>query len=189
MNKISCLLLLLILPGILFSQVDPEVIAPHSSSDLKQEIKVNILDLLIVPAIGITYERYINPYSSYGIYGFVNFNHYDDDYRYEKIEFAPFYRIYFQKKKKESNKGLFTELFSGINLGKVEYYWYQDDIYEPASLYSQEYLGIAMGATLGYKFDNFNNFTFEISLGAGRYLNKQEVEAYPRVNFSIGKRF
>ena len=189
MNKISCLLLLLILPGILFSQVDPEVIAPHSSSDLKQEIKVNILDLLIVPAIGITYERYINPYSSYGIYGFVNFNHYDDDYRYEKIELAPFYRIYFQKKKKESNKGLFTELFSGINLGKVEYYWSQEDIYEPTSLYSQEYLGIAMGATLGYKFDNFNNFTFEISLGAGRYLNKQEVEAYPRVNFSIGKRF
>jgi hypothetical protein len=174
MNKISCLLLLLILPGILFSQVDPEVIAPHSSSDLKQEIKVNILDLLIVPAIGITYERYINQ---------------PNGYRNEKIELAPFYRIYFQKKKKESNKGLFTELFSGINLGKVEYYWYQDDIYEPASLYSQEYLGIAMGATLGYKFDNFNNFTFEISLGAGRYLNKQEVEAYPRVNFSIGKRF
>ena len=75
--------------------------------------------------------------------------------------------------KKKSNKGLFTELFSGINLGKVEYYWYQDDIYEPTSLYSQEYLGIALGASLGYKFDNFNNFTFEISLGAGRYLNKQ----------------
>ena len=90
MNKINCLLLFLILPGILFSQVDPEVIAPPSSSDLKQEIKINILDLLIVPAIGITYERYINPYSSYGIYGFVNFNHYDDDYRYEKIELAPF---------------------------------------------------------------------------------------------------
>ena len=89
MNKINCLLLFLILPGILFSQVDPEVIAPPSSSDLKQEIKVNILDLLIVPAIGITYERYINPYSSYGVFSFIHFNQ-PNGYRNEKIELAPF---------------------------------------------------------------------------------------------------
>ncbi len=39
----------------------------------KNELKLNMFELLVMPAIGITYERYINPTSSFGAYGFVNF--------------------------------------------------------------------------------------------------------------------
>jgi hypothetical protein len=163
------------------------------SMEKKQEIKINLLELLVMPAIGITYEKYLNPASSYGVYGFANFG-IDQGYRYEKVELAGFYRLYFQIKRKHKNRGLFTEVFTGLNFGEVEFYNYEIEPYpsyitDYESKTIQEYFGLSMGVSVGYKFINFNNFIFEIFGGAGRYLNNQYINSYPRVGFSVGKRF
>ncbi len=148
-----------------------------------------MLELLIMPAVGVTYERFLNEHSSFGLYGFINFG-LDEDYRYEKIELAPFYRIYFENKEKANNKGFFTELFSGINLGETEFYDCDDyNCRGNEPLIIQEYLGVSLGLSVGYKFLNYNQYSFEFFAGAGRYLNEQKIRAYPRIGFSIGKRF
>jgi hypothetical protein len=178
---------LVFISGALFAQEDnSETISLQTLE--KNELKLNMFELLIMPAIGITYERYINPTSSFGAYGFVNFG-IDEGYRYEKFEFAPFYRIYFQHRDKLDNKGLYTEVFTGISAGETDFFDYDSDTRNYGTLYTQEYLGIALGVTLGYKFINQSNYVFELFAGAGRFLNEQEISAYPRVGLSIGKRF
>ena len=96
MKKALTFLFVLLIITLSYGQqnFDPEQDSPLP----KNELKLNMLELLVMPAIGITYERFINDHSSYGIYGFVNFDT-DTGYRYEKFELAPFYRIYLQSKK------------------------------------------------------------------------------------------
>jgi hypothetical protein len=188
MKNIITVVLFFLFQVSLFGQnpsAEPKV---DSTKNFKHELKLNALDILSLPALGITYEHYLNPYSSYGLYGFVNFNS-TGSYRDEILEIAPFYRIYFQKEKNQQNRGVFTDFFMGLNYGEVEYYSYSDFGYYYDTLYLQQYLGVALGTSVGYKFVNFNNYSFEISVGAGRYLNKIEVKAYPRLQLSIGKRF
>lgn len=188
MKKFTYLLVLILSFGILNAQenTDNDTAVPNKS--FKHELKLNMLELIVMPAIGITYEHYLNPYSSAGVYAFANFG-IDEELRHEKAELAPFYRIYFQRQKNASNQGLFTEIFGGINYGETEFYDYDRSYYNSGKLLVQEYVGVAVGVTLGYKFVNYNNYTFDLFGGAGRYLNDQEVKAYPRIGLSIGKRF
>ena len=185
-NTLSLLLVLLVFT---FSYGQQNLVLEQDPPLPKNEITLNMLEILIMPAIGITYERFINDHSSYGVYGFVNFDT-AEGYRYEKFEIAPFYRIYLQSKKNANNKGFYTELFAGINSGETEFYTYDDvPFYDYESLVHQEYIGVSLGLDLGYKFVNYNNYSVEIFAGAGRFLNEQYVNAYPRIGVSIGKRF
>ena len=108
---------LVFISGALFAQEDKSETILLQTLE-KNELKLNMFELLVMPAIGITYERYINPTSSFGAYGFFNFG-IDEGYRYEKFEFAPFYRIYFQRRDKLDNKGLYTEVFTSVALVKL----------------------------------------------------------------------
>ena len=185
----SLLLYLVFLPGFLLAQETPSETPLEETPKFNNEIKLNMLELLIMPALGVNFEHFLNSSSSFGVYGFVNFG-WDEGYRYEKIEVAPYYRIYFQRQNKLDNKGLFTEVFAGLNLGETEYFEYTDEFnYQMGNLYLEEYFGIALGVAVGYKFINFNNYSFEVFAGAGRFLNNQRIQAYPRVGLSIGKRF
>ena len=187
MKPINLFLSLFFISSLLLAQ-DITNDSPATETDKKNELKLNMLELLVIPAIGITFEHFINPTSSYGVYGFVNFG-LDEGYRYEKFEIAPYYRIYFQRQDKLDNKGLFTEVFSGVSAGETEFYDYNFQTNNFGNLYHQKYVGISLGVTLGYKFVNHSNYAFEIFAGAGRFLNNQEIQAYPRIGLSIGKRF
>ena len=160
----------------------------------KNELKINAFDLLVNPAIGINYERSINKHSSYGVYGFINFqNNSYNMYRYENFEIAPFYRQYFGDNTKINGSGYFTEFFAAIT--SVDFYegFYYDSYYGEKK-YLIEYTesniaAFAMGILIGYKWINLGNFTFEMHLGAGRYLSNTPADnAYPRLGFMIGKR-
>ena len=191
MKRSSILFFLFFIPSIILAQQTSEEEKEPEAKVEKSELKLNMLEIIVNPAIGITYERFLNPYSSYGAYAYVNFKP-NNGYRSEQFEIAPFYRIYFQRQEKKLNQGLFTEIFLGINKGETEYYQNEDyeyNYYDSPDLLLQEYLGVALGVTIGYKFMNFNDYSFEIFGGAGRFLNDQEVLAYPRLGISIGKRF
>ncbi|MDC3133015.1 hypothetical protein OA501_02250 [Flavobacteriaceae bacterium] len=153
----------------------------------KNELKINAFELLVNPAIGINYERNINKYSSYGVYGFINFQ--SGMYRYENFEIAPFYRQYFGDNSKINGSGFFSEFFAAIT--SVDFYenYYYDSYYGNSNAESND-VALAMGILIGYKWINLGNFIFEMHLGVGRYLSYTPTDsAYPRLGFMIGKRF
>ena len=153
----------------------------------QNELKLDLIDILSLPAFDMTYERIKDPYSSYGISLFFNVG---DDYLAsrnwtDKLSLTPFYRFYFFNKKDYGGAGFFAEVFTKFSSGKhyVEYQTVDENFFD-----------IAPGAVIGQKWVNKKGWTFEISGGIGRVLlNKDENSMRPellfRGGFSIGKRF
>ena len=153
----------------------------------QNELKLDLIDILSLPAFDMTYERIKDPYSSYGISLFFNVG---DDYLAsrnwtDKLSLTPFYRFYFFNKKDYGGAGFFAEVFTKFSSGKhyVEYQTVDENFFD-----------IAPGAVIGQKWVNKKGWTFEISGGVGRsLLNKDENSMRPellfRGGFSIGKRF
>ena len=175
------------------------------------ELKLDLLDILSVPAFDITYERIKDPYSSFGASLYLNAGDSDSATRNwnDKVSITPFYRFYFFNKKDYGGAGFFAEIFTKFSFGKhdVEYYNFNPDPNNPGIDYwetiEENFFDIAPGAAIGQKWVNKKGWTFEVSGGVGRFLlNKdennssigQEVtsnrpEAIFRGGFSIGKRF
>jgi hypothetical protein len=62
---------------------------------------------------------------------------------------------------------------------------YQYDSYTS----SYESTNFGFGAAIGVKLLTRNNFVGELVMGVGRLFGKPQIEAYPRLGVSIGKRF
>lgn len=172
------------------------------------ELKLDLIDILSVPAFDITYERIKDPYSSFGASLYLNAGDSDSATRNwnDKVSITPFYRFYFFNKKDYGGAGFFAEIFTKFSFGKhdVEYYNLRVD-YGSDYIRTEEenFFDIAPGAAIGQKWVNKKGWSFEISGGVGRFLlNKdennssigQEVtsnrpEAILRGGFSFGKRF
>ena len=185
----------------LFLFFTPELKAQNStltdSIAPKQEVKLDIFQLIVLPGIEVVYERFIDDYSSWGINGFINFD-FDASqaYRFENFEISPFYRFYFSKKK-TPNMGFFVQPFISLTQGEYDTYSYDyiDDFYDHSYI-ERNFFGLAAGALIGRKWVNQKNYVFEISAGVGRLIAKEDEHnyfydstAYPRINFAIGKRF
>ena len=180
-----------------FSTVNAQNQIAIDSIKPTHEFKLDIFQLIILPGIEITYERFIDNYSSWGVNGFVNFD-FDGSqaYRYENFEVSPFYRLYFNKKN-SSNAGFFVQPFMSLVQGKYDTYRvYYNDIIDVDLNEERHFFGLAAGALIGKKWINQKNYTFEMTGGIGRLLTKEEdkgtyidTTAYPRISFSIGKRF
>ena len=168
----------------------------------KNELKVDLIDILSLPAFDITYERIKDPYSSFGVSLFLNVGDNDSASRNwtDKFSLTPFYRFYFFNKKDYGGAGFFAEVFTKFSSGKhdIEYYNYNPDPNSPGIGYwetvEENFFDIAPGAAIGQKWVNKKGWTFEISGGVGRsLLNKDENSMRPellfRGGFSIGKRF
>ena len=177
----------------------------------QNELKLDLIDILAIPAFDITYERIQDPYSSYGASLFMNLGDNDSANRNwtDKFSLSPFYRFYFFNKRDFGGAGFFAEIFVKFSSGKhdVEYYNFNTDPNNPGLDYleivEENFFDIAPGASIGQKWVNKKGWTFQINGGVGRYLlNKDEndqqsgrqvnsfrPEAVFRGGFSIGKRF
>ena len=171
----------------------------------KNEIKIDLLDILFQPALSISYERIIDSYSSFGGDVFINFNNNALEFNWsDRFSISPFYRFYFLNKKDFGGAGFFAELFSKFSFGEHTVEYLYDDYIE---LSEESTFDIAFGIGVGKKWINKKGITFEIMLGIGRYLlgetgrsedmplGVDEViyDNRPEVTFkgglSIGKRF
>lgn len=179
----------------------------------KNEIKLDVIDLLFQPALSLSYERISDSYSSFGGDIFINFNNNNSSVSWsDRFTISPFYRFYFLNKKDFGGAGFFVELFSKFSFADhtVEYVYglYDDSIMSPyIELVDESYFDIGLGVGLGRKWINKKGITFEIMFGIGRYLlgetggaedmpfGVDEVfyDNRPEVTFkgglSIGKRF
>ena len=172
------------------------------------ELKLDSIDMIALPAFDITYERIKDPYSSFGASLFLNVSDNDSGNTNwtDKVSITPFYRFYFFNKRDYGGAGFFAEIFTKFSFGKhdVEYYNLRVD-YGTDYIRTEEenFFDIAPGASIGQKWINKKGWTFEISAGVGRFLlNKDEndsstgqeifsnrPEAVVRGGFSIGRRF
>ncbi|MGB0255135.1 MAG: hypothetical protein ACPF95_03070 [Flavobacteriaceae bacterium] len=153
----------------------------------KNEIRLNALDLIVHPAIGLSYERLVNQTNGYGVSVFANFG--DDDTTYQNFNVIPYYRFYFLNRKDYGASGLFVEVFSSFSSVNFYDYWYGNGNKD------KNEFQFSMGVGLGKKWVNRNGFTFEAFAGVGRYFidrdtdNYSHPEAHGRIGLSIGKRF
>lgn len=152
----------------------------------KNEIRLNALDLIIHPALSVSYERIINESNSYGVSLFANFG--DHDTTYQNFSITPYYRFYFLNRKDYGANGLFVEAFSAFSSVDFDYN------FDSNSNDNSNEFQISMGVSLGRKWVNHNGFTFETFIGVGRYfLNNSSdnytPDAHGRFGIAIGKRF
>jgi hypothetical protein len=175
------------------------------------EIKLDLVDIIAFPAFDITYEKIKNPYSSFGASLFLNLNPDDGSLNWtNQFSLTPFYRFYFFNKEDYGGKGFFAEVFikfSSYNYD-LEYYNYNPDPTQPGIDYweivTKKSFGIAPGAGIGRKWVNKLGWTFEINVGVGRFITKEQMEDAPgpgvnilsyrpeaifKGGISIGKRF
>ena len=180
---------LLFISTVLFSALSFAQEQTKDSLNPKNEIRLDIFQLLIMPGLDISYERFIDEVSSWGVSGFLNFDpNFNEDYRYQNFELSLYYRLYFNANT-PFNKGFFAQPFFSLTNGLIEDYDYDRDRY-----LEDNFFGISGGALIGFKWLNAKNYSFEVHAGAGRYFildrnTSTDNTAYPRINFSIGKRF
>ncbi|MGB0260256.1 MAG: hypothetical protein ACPF99_02485 [Flavobacteriaceae bacterium] len=182
------IVLFILFVGYTYAQEDPikvEIVKDSSFEFAdplgKHELRVNMLDLLVSPALHIYYERVVDASTGYGVSVFADLG--DNEVSYQNFSVNPYYRFYFFNRKDYGARGLFVEAFS--SLASVNFY---DGFF---SVEDQDEFQISLGMSVGRKWVNRNGFTFETFLGFGRYLiNPSEThEVHGRIGVSIGKRF
>lgn len=179
MNKaLSVLIITLITLNVAFSQdksfsqekslsQNRAFIKANNRSFERNEIRVNLLSSVIgFPEFN--YERFLESNFGLGVAGSL--------YLVEETNIRsmliPYGRLYFGEK---VCAGFFIE----GNLGLITEKMY------PSTITTN--LGI--GVAIGYKFLTINNWVGDIHLGVGRIYGGSQVEAYPRIGVSLGKRF
>ena len=173
----NSIIILLIIPLFSFSQEKVQKvevvksdtqIEEFTSSLGKNEIRVDFLDLLAVPALTIAYEKSNNSNSGFGATLFINMSEDDGILDYDPIILTPYYRFYFLQTEDFGGNGIFAEIFTQLSSSKI-----------------------APGFAIGKKWINRKGFTLELLAGVGRNLTPDgdNDEAVARLGISIGKRF
>lgn len=152
----------------------------------KNEIRLNLLNTIVgIPEI--SYERLFSDNSSTGISVLVGIDD-DTDYKFGVI---PYYRVYFGNNVKQAT-GFFIEANAAVMQVKDDRYYLSYDgngNWHTISI-DKNMTSFGVGAAAGGKFLTRNDFVGEVYIGVGRFFGKKkEIEAYPRVGITIGKRF
>lgn len=155
----------------------------------KNELKINMTNLIAFKWVDGTYERLINEESSFGFGLLVALDDEDtglDEYR--TFSLTPYYRHFFTKNKYA--EGFFVEAFTMIHSGKDE--TYEENLSDPGtgSYVDKTYTDFAVGVSAGYKIVSKRGFVAEVYAGLGRdLLDKSDLEVVGRGGLSIGYRF
>lgn len=153
-----------------------------SLSQAQQEIKLDIFDALVLKTIEVSYEKYIDETSSFGISALINFEKNSADFKYlEKRALTPYFRHYFTS---DSNWNFFGEGFFSLNFGEKEIAMLGGpNTYE-------DYTDGALGVAVGLKYISEGGFTVDVYGGAGRNLfSKNSPIVMPRTGVNVAWRF
>ncbi|WKD85133.1 hypothetical protein KCTC32516_00472 [Polaribacter huanghezhanensis] len=152
-----------------------------SFTQAQQEVKLDIFDALVLKTIEVSYEKYIDETSSFGISGFINFEKNSADFKYnEKRVITPYFRHYFTF---DNNWNFFGEGFFAFNFGEKEI-----PMLGGPSTY-EDYTDGALGIAVGLKYVSEGGFTVDVYGGAGRNLfSINSPIVVPRLGVNIGWR-
>ncbi len=155
--------------------------------DKKNEIKMNVLDLVAAGSLGISYERFLknNQSVSADVYLFDHFAYYDiasyDDYNSDAYSLKLAYNFYFSKNKEF--KGFNFYPLMRFHSGKIKF----EDVYFDGTTekYEQNTGSFLMGFGLGYKWRMLNDrFTLGLNAELGRVLSGDiDTDFFSKVEF------
>ncbi len=184
-------ILLLIIQSISYSQnIEKPTTQKSEKKELKNEVKANFA-MAVLDMAEISYERILSKNQTIGLSFSISYlNELEMGIKYM---FTPNYRLYFSKKRAA---GFFMEANASIYEERVSWSYYQPYYHYEYWLGSTErQVNVGVGFSTGWKFITETNWTGEMNVGLGRgLLNRntsisREFEYYPRLGFSIGKRF
>lgn len=155
----------------------------------KDEVKINVFNLIAFKYLDGSYEQLLDEESSWGIAALINLG---DDYDgvdvLRDFSLTPYYRRYFSK---GYAKGFFVEGFGMLNTSSSgDYIGYNEvtgeDIYDET-----KYTDFALGVSVGGKFVSKKGFVAEVYGGIGRNLlnSNNTVDIVGRGGVSLGFRF
>jgi hypothetical protein len=150
----------------------------------RDEIKLNVFNLLVFEYLDGSYERVIDEESSFGVGALVNLGDSSDTFDLlREFSITPYYRRYFSK---GYAKGFFVEGFGMLNQTSDILFFDFDD----AST-QDKYTDLALGISLGGKFISKRGFIAEVYGGIGRNLlnSNNTVDFVGRGGISLGFRF
>ncbi len=154
----------------------------------RDELKINVFNLIAFKYLDAAYERLIDEESSFGIGVLVNAGDNDDvfDY-YRQYSITPYYRRYFSK---GYATGFFVEGFGMLNSGEQEIYTFNEITFETERT-GETYTDFALGITVGGKFITKKGFIAEVYTGIGRNFFNTDFspEVVGRGGVSLGFRF
>ncbi len=157
--------------------------------DKKNEVRINIFDLVVAGSLGVGYERYFdnNQSISADLYFFDHFNYYDigyDDYKSEAFSLKLAYNFYFSKKK--IHKGFVFYPFMRFRTGNIIF---EDYYYDGSGTYTEEIKhdvgSFVLGFGLGHKWRMANDrVTLGLKGELGRVLGGEiDTDWYSNVEF------
>lgn len=151
--------------------------------DKRDELRINMTNLIIFKWVDFSYERVLNEESSVGVGVLFSLN--DDDYIIDELrEFSitPYYRHFFSNQYAE---GFFVEGFAMLHSGSEEIYLEFDD-----ELIDEDFTDFAIGLSAGFKAVSKRGFVAELYLGIGRDLfGNSDLELVSRGGIALGYRF
>lgn len=179
MKKITLAALLLISSVVLFAQQN------NDYSEMNNELKLNMSNLIGFKWLDVGYERILNEESSIGFGTLISLdNDVDGLDEYRTFSLTPYYRHFFSSKYAQ---GFFVEAFTMIHSGKFDDYYYDD---YNSHITDHKYTDLAVGISVGGKWVTRRGFVAEIYAGIGRdMLNNSDIEVVGRGGVSIGYRF
>ena len=180
----------IVLLGIVVFMSSHELLAqdiPQDDID-RDELKINVLNLIAFEFADASYERILDEESSFGVGVLVNVGNDDDifDY-YRKFSITPYYRRYFSK---GYACGFFVEGFGMLNSGEEDIFEFNDITFETVRT-GENYTDFALGISIGGKFISKKGFVAEIYSGIGRNFFSSDFspEVVGRGGVSLGFRF
>lgn len=170
------------------SSQEKENLDPRDSA--KNELSVGALNLLAFGAIDITYERIINPHSSWGVETFFLAFSRDKDHTvdaYEKdVSVAGKYKYFFSDNSTAS--GFYVNALTMISSGEYSTEGDSNDPDQPAP--EERYTDLALGFGAGGKFISKQGFFLDLGMGIGRNLfTSNSPTIVGQFNFNLGFRF
>jgi hypothetical protein len=146
------------------------------------ELSFNLMSAIFWSYPEIAFERVFREDMSFGISAGFHAGRYND-FAGIKFNLTPYFRWFFGGNRTSMSKpgaGFFIEA-NGAILYREAIVW------SGWSSSSNNEFGAGIGMSIGWKFVSTNNWTSEVSFGAGRDFTNDRM--YPRIGVSVGRRF
>lgn len=197
MKKISYLLVLFLSVGAFAQSTETTatdtIVSPILAK--KNEVKIDVLNLVAFGKLGISYERFLNKDFSVGITGMMfNKNSKTDDFLTDDTRTLIDYQVipYVRYAMSKSATNLYyLEAFSNINGGQYkELKTLNNGTADYVVVTKKDYNDIALGAAVGYKLYFKESFVIDLTVGIGKNLfNSDSPSTVSRLGLNLGYRF
>lgn len=193
MKKISFLFCFFLALGSFAQTNSDSIVSPIVAK--KNEVKIDVLNLISNGRLGISYERFLNTDFSVGITGmFLNKSSKKDDFATDDTRTLIDYQVipYVRYALSKSAVNLYyVEAFSSINGGQYkELVTLNNGSADYVVTSVKDYNDVAIGASVGYKFYIKDSFVVDVTIGMGKNLfHADSPKTISRLGINLGYRF